>query len=99
MAALSSSTDANTARSAQIGAIYFAGRIKAREPAFDFTARLKATAAAMNGKSLQPEVQRCAPMVSSAMNQLDGALSALSPHTPGAQAPAAAPAPAPPPPK
>ena len=89
MAALSSAQDATAARSGQIGTVFFAGRIKAREPSFDFTTRLKALATTMTGDVLQNELKRCGPQVQAAMGQLDAAFQALSP------APAQTPAPAP----
>jgi|KBSSwiStaDraftv2_1062776.scaffolds.fasta_scaffold02358_12 hypothetical protein len=79
MAALTNTKDANTARSAQIGVVYFAGRLKARDPAFDFTSRLKTVAASLDPKGLPAEVQRCGPMVETAMKQLDAGLNALAP--------------------
>jgi hypothetical protein len=90
MAALTSTQDAKTAHSAQVGAIYFAGRVKAQEPGFDFTTRLKPIAAGLNAQTLQSELQRCAPQVETAMTQLDSAFKALSPPA----APAAKNAPA-----
>jgi hypothetical protein len=92
MAVLTSAKDAETARSAQMGVVFFAGRLKAREPNYDFTARLKPIAASLTGQNLKPDIERCGPIVQSAMNQLDGALRALSPPEP---APSQTPAPAP----
>jgi hypothetical protein len=44
MAALSGSKDPKQSESAQAGMVYYAGRIRAREPSFDFSTRLKAVA-------------------------------------------------------
>lgn len=88
MVALSNSTDQNASRMGQMGVFYFAGRVKAHEPNYDF-ARLKPIAAAMTQQTAQTEVQRCGAMVESSMQQLQTALA----PPPGAKPPAGAPAP------
>jgi len=97
MAALSSSSDQNAAGVGHEGVVYFAGRIKAREPSYDLGVRLKTVAAGLNGQSLQAEVQRCAPLVVEALRQLQAAQESLAPpaskSAPAPAAPAAPPKP------
>jgi hypothetical protein len=95
MGALTGSKDQNAAMEAQFGVAYFAGRIKARDPSFNFGARLPAVAAGMNGQPMQAEANRCGPMVVEALQQLDAAQKSFAPP-PGATGQAKPPA-APPP--
>jgi hypothetical protein len=89
-AALTSQGDENQQQSARIAVGYFAGRIKAHEPGFDFNTRLKPLTAGLDGPHLQAELQRCAPIVQASMTQLETAFRALAPAQPPA---GAAPAP------
>jgi hypothetical protein len=82
MAAVTSQADANMAQSARIAVGYFAGRIKAREPSYDFANRLKPIAATLNGPALNNELKRCGPQVQASMTQLEAAFRALSPKPP-----------------
>jgi hypothetical protein len=94
MAAFTSAKDPNTARTAQAGVIFFAGRIKADDPSFDLGSRLKPLAASMTPETLQTEAQqRCGPMLLAAMRELDAAQQAFGPP-PSSGAPASS---APPP--
>jgi hypothetical protein len=90
MAAFTGAKDQNTSNTAQLGVIYFAGRIKARDPSFNLATRLPAVAASMNGKPMQAEADRCGPLVLEALKELQGAQAALGPP-PGAKPPAAPP--------
>lgn len=86
MAALSNATDQNSARAGQIGVIYFAGRVSARDPGFDF-ARLRVMASGLNAQTMQAELQQtCGPMLNTAMQKLQAALAspptATTPATP-----------------
>jgi hypothetical protein len=90
MAAFTSAKDPNTASSAQFGVAYFAGRIKARDPSFNFGQRLKAVAASMNGQNLQAEADRCGTLVVEALRELQVAQGSFAP--PAGQAGAASPA-------
>jgi len=80
MTAFTKAKDPNTAAMAQLGVVYFAGRIKARDPSFSFAARLQPLAASMNGQPLQAEANRCGPMVLGALRELQSAF----PPPPGA---------------
>ena len=87
MAALSNSSDQNASHFGQAGVIYFAGRVGARDPNFNFS-RLPAMAAAMTSETAQTELkQRCGPMLNSAMQSLQAALA-----PPKSQSPPPAPA-------
>jgi hypothetical protein len=98
MAAFTSSTNQDTARAAQAGVVYFAGRIKAEDPSFDLGARLKAVAAGMTPQTLQTEAQqRCGPQLMATMRELDAAQRAFGP--PAGAAKPKAPAGSSPPPK
>jgi hypothetical protein len=99
MAAFTSAKDPNTARTAQAGVIFFAGRIKADDPSFDLGTRLKPIAASMTPETLQTEAQqRCGPMLMAAMKELDAAQQAFGPP-PSSGAAGAPPRAAAPPPK
>jgi hypothetical protein len=89
MAALSNATDQNSARAGQIGVIYFAGRVSARDPGFDF-ARLRTMASGMNAQTMQTELQQtCGPMLNTVMQKLQAALeSPPKASAPGAPPPA-----------
>jgi hypothetical protein len=79
MAVLSGSKDAATARSAQLGLAFFAGRLRGRQPTYDYAVRLKPVAAGLSGQDIRPEIQRCGTLVQSSMDDLDKALGAISP--------------------
>ena len=93
MAALSTSKDERQAKSAQAGMVYYAGRIKARDPSYNFTARLKTVAASMNREAVVAEVPTCGTAMTNSLRDLDGGLKTLSQAKP---APAAQPGSAPP---
>jgi hypothetical protein len=95
MAALASSQDQNQARFGQEAVIYFAGRVKAREPSYDFATRLKPIAASLTNETLQAEAQRCGPMVVKTMEELQAAQKAFGPPPAATGRPAPAPAPKP----
>ena len=78
---------------ATIGLFYFAGRIKAQAPAFNFGTDLKPIAAKMTKPDLEADVKRCGPMVQSVVQDLQAAQASLAPPA----APAAPVAPAAPP--
>jgi hypothetical protein len=101
MAAFTSAKDPNTARTAQAGVLFFAGRIKADDPSFDLGTRLKPVAASMTPETLQTEAQqRCGPMLLAAMRELDAAQQAFGPPaSSGAPATAIPPRATTPPPK
>lgn len=91
MIALSNASDESAARMGQTGALFFAGRLKGRDPNFDF-AKLKSVAATMNAQSAQDDLQqRCGPIVTGALKQLQTALGASS--QPPAAKPGAPPSP------
>ena len=84
MIALSNADDETASRMGKTGALFFAGRLKGRDPNFDF-AKLKSVAATMNAQTAQDDLQkRCGPIVTGALQQLETALG-------GAQPPAAKP--------
>lgn len=97
MIALSNSTDQTASRMGQSGVFFFAGRLKGRDPNFDF-AKLKPVSATMNADTAKADLQqRCGPLVSTSIQQLETALT-----PPGGQARPAPAAPKPnptPPPK
>ena len=78
---------------AGLGIFYFAGRIKAQSPAFNFATDLKPVAAKMAPADFQAELKRCGPMVVGVMQGLQAAQASMAPP-PGAQPPTAAPSPA-----
>jgi hypothetical protein len=90
MAALTTSKDESRARTAQAGVIYFAGRVKADDPSYNFSVKLKAVAAAMGPESIASEAKRCGPILINSLRELDAAQKSFAPP-----APAPAPAPAP----
>ena len=99
MAALTSAPDQTRARTAQVGVIFFAGRIKAQDPSYDFGARLKGVATSMTRETVAAEAQRCGPMLVGTLKELDAAqksFPAPKPAAPAGTAPAA-PAAKPPP--
>jgi len=73
MAAISGSQDTNQARLGQVGVIYFAGRVKAQDPTFDFAARLKPIADTLNREAINAEAQRCGPILTNTLKELDAA--------------------------
>jgi hypothetical protein len=93
MAALTSAQDATRARTAQVGVIFFAGRIKAQDPSYDFGTRLKAVATGMTRETLTAEAQRCGPILVDTLRELDNAQKSFPPAKPAAPT-GAAPAPA-----
>jgi hypothetical protein len=99
MGALTSSKDQSVAMEAQFGVAYFAGRIKARDPSFNFGTRLQAVASGMNGQPMQAEANRCAPAVAQALSELQAAQKSFtpppSPSAPSGAAPAPKPTPTP----
>ena len=87
MVALSNSSAPEAKRAGQEGVLFFAGRISAHDPGFDF-ARLKAMGQNMSAQTAQSELQqKCGPMLQRYMQQLQ---TALSPSAPPASAPPAA---------
>jgi hypothetical protein len=82
MAALTSSPDAARARTAQVGVIFFAGRIKAQDPSYDFGTRLKTVAASMTRETVAAEAQRCGPMLVDTLKELDAAQKSFPPPKP-----------------
>lgn len=100
MIALSNASDQNASRMGQSGVFFFAGRLKGRDPNFDFN-KLKAVSATMNAQTAQNELQQhCGPIVSTSIQQLQTALTPpggqAAPPAKGAPAPAR-PSPPPPP--
>ena len=77
---------------AGLGMFYFAGRIKAQNPAFNFATDLKPVATKMTPADFEAELKRCGPMVVSVMQGLQAAQASFGPPP---AAPGAAPAPAP----
>jgi len=71
MAALTSAEDATRARTAQVGVIFFAGRIKAQDPSYDFGSRLKTVATGMSRETVQAEAKRCGPILVETLRELD----------------------------
>lgn len=74
----------------QPGIIFFASRLTAEQPNYDFAARMKVLMAQMGPKDLSAEAQRCAPLVIHALQGLQAAERAIHP-------PAGSAAPPPPP--
>jgi hypothetical protein len=89
---------------AQAGIYFFSGRINARDPNADLAGIMKTEAPTLSGKpAIEAEVKRCGPMINTAMQPVQAALTAVTrPPTPppGAAAtpgaPPAASAPKPP---
>jgi hypothetical protein len=92
MIALSNANDQTAQRMGQAGTLFFAGRLKGRDPNFDFT-RLKSMAATMSAQTAQADLQqRCGPMVSGSLDQLQAALGPpASAQSPAKKAPATQP--------
>lgn len=91
MAALTSNPDPTRSRTAQAGVIFFAGRIKAQEPSYDFGTQLKTVVAGMSRDVLTAEAQRCGPILVETLRELDAAQKSFpqpKPATPPAGAPA-----------
>ncbi|MGH6908915.1 MAG: hypothetical protein ACREE0_13695 [Phenylobacterium sp.] len=82
---------------AGLGMFYFAGRIKAQNPAFNFATDLKPVATKMTPTDFEAELKRCGPMVVSVMQGLQAAQASFGPPQPPAGAAPPAKAPAPPP--
>jgi hypothetical protein len=64
---------------AGLGLFYFAGRIKAQNPAFNFATDLKPTAVKMTQPDFEAELKRCGPMVVSVMQSLQAAQASFGP--------------------
>jgi hypothetical protein len=64
---------------AGLGIFYFAGRIKAQNPAFNFGADLKPVAARMTQDDFKNELTRCGPMVLSVVQGLQAAQASFGP--------------------
>jgi hypothetical protein len=79
MAALTTSKDESRARTAQAGVIYFAGRVKADDPSYNFTVKLKAVAAGMTSETIAAEAQRCGPILIASLRELDAAQKSFGP--------------------
>jgi hypothetical protein len=92
MAALTSNPDPTRARTAQVGVIFFAGRIKAQEPGYDFGTRLKTVVSGMTRETLTADAQRCGPILVETLRELDAAQKTFPQPKPAAPA-AGAPAP------
>jgi hypothetical protein len=95
MAAFTGAKDSNTASTAQLGVVYFAGRIKAQNPGYNLATQLKAVAAGMNGQPLKAEADRCGPMVLEVLRELEAAQQALAPPASTGAGAAKPPAPSP----
>lgn len=93
MAALTSNPDQTRARTAQVGVIFFAGRIKAQDPSYDFGTRLKTVVAGMNRDVLTAEAQRCGPILVETLRELDAAQKTFPQAKPATAPAAGAPAP------
>jgi|WetSurMetagenome_2_1015567.scaffolds.fasta_scaffold112557_2 hypothetical protein len=86
MVALSNSNDPDQQRLGQNGVFYFAGRVAARDPSFDF-AGLKAMASKLNMQTAQADLQQhCAPMFEKSMSQVAAALAPPASTAPAAPA-------------
>jgi hypothetical protein len=96
------SHDEKYVRLAQAAIPFFAGRIRAQDPNYNF-ANLKTVAAGFKQEELQGEAQRCGPMAVDALNSLSAALAppasakapaqGAKPAKPAAAKPAAKPKP------
>jgi hypothetical protein len=75
---------------AGLGMFFFAGRIKAQNPAFNFATDLKPVATKMTPTDFEAELKRCGPMVVSVMQGLQAAQASFGPppQAAGAAAPA-----------
>jgi len=85
MAALTSAEDATRARTAQVGVIFFAGRIKAQDPSYDFGSRLKTVATGMSRETVQAEAKRCGPILVETLRELDVAQKSFPAAKPAAK--------------
>ncbi|MDB5423915.1 MAG: hypothetical protein JWQ29_1331 [Phenylobacterium sp.] len=72
---------------ATFGLFYFAGRIKAQNPNFNFATDLKPMAAKMSPADFQAETTRCGPMVTAVMQGMQAAQASFG-GSPGAPPPA-----------
>lgn len=73
----------------QNGVLFFAGRLKGRDPNFDFT-RLKSIATTLNEQSAQADLQQyCGPTLNSTFQQLQTALAPPASQSPPAGKPGA----------
>ena len=93
MAALTSNPDPTRSRTAQVGVIFFAGRIKAQDPSYDFGTRLKTVVSGMTRETLTAEAQRCGPILVETLRELDAAQKTFPQPKPAAAPAAGAPAP------
>jgi hypothetical protein len=73
---------------AGFGLFYFAGRIRAQSPNFNFGTDLKPVAVKMTAADFEAETKRCGPMVVSVFQGLQAAQASMAP--PAAAAPPAA---------
>ena len=92
MAALSSAKEEARARAAQAGVIYFAGRIKARDPSYNFGTRLKDVGASLTREAVVAEAQRCGSLLTETLRELDTAQKSFPAPKPAAPAAAKPPA-------
>ena len=70
---------------ATFGLFYFAGRIKAQSPNFNFATDLKPVAAKMTPADFQAETARCGPMVSAVVQGMQAAQASFGPPPAAAQ--------------
>ena len=80
MAALSSNKANQPA--AIPGIYYFAGRIRAREPGFDFATRLKPIGVTMSPQDFEAETKRCGPMIIDVLKGMQAAQQSFAPPKP-----------------
>jgi hypothetical protein len=78
MAALGNSAEPTDKRLAQVGVVFYASRLKMRDPRYDFSGNLKRAKDQLIGHKVSDEVQRCAPEVINTMKQLDAAQHTLN---------------------
>lgn len=73
---------------ATFGLFYFAGRIKAQSPNFNFATDLKPIATKMSPADFQAETTRCGPMVSAVVQGMQAAQASFGPPPAAAAQPA-----------
>ncbi len=71
-------TDANSKTAALLGVFYYAGRISARDPGFDFSTRLRAVAEQIGDADFEGEAKRCGAEMTQASKSLDAAQASLT---------------------
>lgn len=88
MVALSNASTPDAQQIGRDGVAFFAGRISAHDPSFDF-ARLKTMGQSLNEQTLRTELQQhCGPILQQYMGKVETALSPPAPAatpTPGAK--------------